>query len=66
LRSSGRYHILLKDEPYQPFVAPAQEDIPKQRVMKATDALAMLRRKGFILVDEAGIVIEENLLPAPA
>ena len=60
------YQMLLKDEPYQPFVATAQEDIPKQRVMTAEDALAMLRRKGFILVDEDGAVIEGNVLPAPA
>jgi transposase len=61
------YQMLLKDEPYQPFVAPAGEDIPKQRVMTAEDALAMLRRKGFILVDAAGAVIEGNVvLPAPA
>ena len=60
------YQMLLKDEPYQPHVAPAKEAIPKQRVMTAEDALAMLRRKGYILVDAQGAVIEGNLLPAPA
>lgn len=43
------YHMLLKDEPYQPFIAPVQNAIPKQRMMTAEDALAMLRRKGYTL-----------------
>jgi len=60
------YQMLLKDEPYQPYVAPAGEAIPKQRVMTAEDALAMLRRKGYILIDAQGAVIEGNVLPAPA
>jgi transposase len=60
------YQMLLKDEPYQPFVSPAKEAIPKQRLMTAEDALAMLRRKGYILVDKQGAVIEGNVLPAPA
>ena len=60
------YQMLLKDEPYQPCVSPVQENIPKQRVMTAEDALAMLRRKGYILVDAVGAVIEGNVMPAPA
>jgi transposase len=60
------YHMLLKDEPYQPQAESAQTAIPKQRVMSAHDALAMLRRKGYILVDDNGVVIEDNILPAPA
>ena len=53
------YHMLLKDEPYQPFVAPVQNSIPKQRRMTAEDAIAMLRRKGYILVDAKGTIIED-------
>ena len=60
------YQMLLKDEPYQPCALPAQESIPKQRVMTAEDALAMLRRKGYILVDADGAIIEGNVLPTPA
>ncbi|MDR1669992.1 MAG: hypothetical protein LBR76_08545, partial [Oscillospiraceae bacterium] len=59
------YQMLLKDEPYQPFAAPAQNSIPKQRVMTPSDALAMLRRKGYILVDDLGTVIEGSVLPVP-
>jgi transposase len=46
------YQILLKDEPYQPNVAPAKESIPKERVMTMQEGLAMLRRKGVIFSDE--------------
>jgi len=60
------YQMLLKNEPYRPpCVVPAQESIPKQRLMTAEDALAMLRRKGYILVDANGAVVEGNLLPSP-
>jgi len=62
------YQMLLKNEPYQPQVAPAQDQLPKQRLMKTDEALAMLRRKGYILVDAHGTVLEGNPLlePAPA
>jgi hypothetical protein len=60
------YHMLLKDEPYQPQVAPAQDQIPKQRVMNADEALAMLRRKGYILLDADGALVEGNPLMQPA
>ncbi len=45
------YHILLKDEVYTPFIAPANESIPEKRVLSPEQALAMLRSKGFIISD---------------
>jgi len=59
------YQMLLKDEPYKPFIAPAQENIPEKRLIKADDALAMLRRKGYILVGPDGVVVEGDVFPAP-
>ena len=59
------YHMLLKDESYQPFVAPVQNSIPKQRRMTAEDAIAMLRRKGYILVDAKGTIIEDYHFASP-
>jgi transposase len=44
------FHILLKDEPYKPFVAPSNDSIPLNRVLTKEQALAMIRRKGFIIV----------------
>ena len=43
------YHILLKDEVYTPFIAPAKESIPEKRVLTPEQALAMLRSNGFII-----------------
>lgn len=57
--------MLLKDEPYQPFIAPVQNAIPKQRMMTAEDALAMLRRKGYIFVDVQGAIIEDYHFTSP-
>jgi hypothetical protein len=45
--------MILKDEPYQPFIAPAKASIPESRVLSTEQALAMLRRKGFIIDDAA-------------
>ena len=46
------YHILLKDEAYSPYIAPAVENIPKERVLTQEQALAFMRAKGFIIQDE--------------
>lgn len=51
------HQMLLKDEPYSPFVAPAIELIPEKRILTLDEGLAMLRRKGFIL--------EYDAAPAP-
>ena len=45
------YQMLLKDEPYAPFIAPAKESIPKSRVLSPEQALAMLRAKGYFIED---------------
>jgi len=43
------YQILLKDEPYAPYIAPAKQSIPKSRVLSPEQALAMLRAKGYVI-----------------
>jgi transposase len=47
------YQMLLKDEEYSPYVAPASESIPKERVMTQEQALAFMRAKGYIIQDES-------------
>lgn len=43
------YQILLKDEEYSPYIAPAVESIPEKRVLTPEQALALLRSKGYII-----------------
>jgi len=43
------HQMLLKDEPYTPYIAPAKETIPQSRVLSPEQALAMLRAKGYII-----------------
>jgi len=43
------HQMLLHDEEYSPFVAPAEETIPEQRVLSQDQALALLRAKGYII-----------------
>ena len=43
------YQILFKGEEYAPYIAPAKESIPEKRVMTQDQALAMLRRQGYII-----------------
>jgi len=46
------YQMLLKNEEYSPFVAPAVESVPKQRILSQVQALAFLRAKGYIIQDD--------------
>jgi transposase len=46
---NAAYHILLKDEPYAPYIAPAKDSIPEKRVLTPEQALAMLRAKGYLI-----------------
>ena len=46
------YHMLLNGEFYSPYVAPAKESAPKQRVLSPEQALAMLRSQGYIISAE--------------
>ena len=46
------HQMLLKNEPYSPFVAPAKESIPEKRVLSREQALAMLRNRGYIIEDD--------------
>ena len=45
------HQMLLKDEPYAPYFAPAKESIPESRVLTPDQALSMLRAKGYIIED---------------
>jgi len=43
------HQMLLKNEPYAPYIAPAKHFIPKNRVLSPEQALALLRSKGYII-----------------
>jgi len=45
------YQMLLKDEPYRPYIAPARESVPDSRILTPAQALALLRRRGFIIAE---------------
>lgn len=45
------YQMLLRDEAYSPYVAPAIEAIPEQRILSPVQAVALLRSKGYIVQD---------------
>jgi len=45
------YQMLLKDEAYTPFVAPATESAPINRILTPNQALALLRSKGYVISD---------------
>ena len=45
------YQMILKDEPYTPFVAPAAKSAPEKRVLTPDMALALMRSQGFVIVD---------------
>jgi transposase len=45
------YHMLLDGVFYSPYVAPVEESAPKERVLTPEQALAMLRRQGYVITD---------------
>ena len=47
------YQMLLKNESYAPYIAPAKENIPQNRVLSPEQAIAMLRSKGYIIEESA-------------
>jgi len=47
------FQMLLKDEPYSPYVAPATQSAPEKRVLTPKQALALLRSKGFVILDDS-------------
>jgi len=49
------YHILLKDEAYAPYILPAKETIPENRVLTTHQALALLRSKGFVISESVAL-----------
>ena len=54
------YHILLKDEPYQPFDASAKAAIPQKRILSPAQALAFLERNGFLVESSAFLPSAES------
>lgn len=54
------YHILLKDEPYQPFDASAKAAIPQKRILSFAQALAFLERNGFLVESSAFLPSAES------
>ena len=45
------YQMLLKDEVYVPFIATDREASAKERVLTPEQALALLRRQGYVISD---------------
>ncbi len=45
------YQMLMKNEPYSPYIAPAATSIPQKRVLTTEQALSLLRSKGFVIED---------------
>lgn len=45
------YQMLLKDEPYSPYIASVAPSIPLKRILTADQALSLLRSKGFVIED---------------
>jgi hypothetical protein len=43
--------MLMKDEPYSPYIAPAAPSIPQKRILTTNQALSLLRSKGFVIED---------------
>lgn len=50
------YHMLLNGVFYSPFVAPVKESAPKERVLSPEQALAMLRKQGYVITDNPHVV----------
>lgn len=53
------FHILLKDEPYQPYASSQNASVPMNRILSPEQAIALLRRKGFIVNAPLSPVIPE-------
>jgi len=51
------FQMLLNGEFYNPYVAPAAESAPKERVLTPEQALAMLRYQGYVIIDNAQSVV---------
>jgi len=51
------FQMLLKDEPYTPFIAPVTLSAPEKRVLTPKQAPALLRSKGYVVIND---------LPGPA
>ena len=45
------FQMLMKDEPYSPYIAPPAPSIPHKRILTTNQALSLLRSKGFIIED---------------
>ena len=45
------FQMLLKDEPYAPYIVPIASSAPTNRVLTPNQALALLRSKGYVILD---------------
>ena len=45
------FQMLMKDEPYSPYIAPPAPSIPHKRILTTNQALSFMRSKGFIIED---------------
>jgi len=50
------FQMLLKDEPYSPFIAPAAQSAPVKRILSHKQAFALLRSKGFLILDDSSVL----------
>jgi len=46
------FQMLMKDEPYSPFIEPAAPSIPQKRILTAQQAITLLRTKGYLIVED--------------
>jgi len=46
------FQMLLKDEPYSPYIAPPAAVVPPDRTLTPKQALALLRSKGYLILDD--------------
>ena len=46
---TAMYHMLLNGAFYKPYVAPLEQSVPKKRVITPEQALAILRKQGYVV-----------------
>ena len=49
--------MMLNGVFYSPFVAPVKESAPKERVLTPEQALALLRKQGYVVTDNPSAVV---------
>jgi transposase len=46
------YQMLMKGQPYSPFIAPSTPSVPNERVLTTHQAFALLRSKGYLIAED--------------